>query len=262
MSLLAGKVIVVCGAGVSLGRETVAVALREGAEVVFCDIDGDQVARVQADLDPSGTHSLGLQANMVTPGDAERVAERAGARFGRCDGLIQTAAVFGGGTLMDGDFDDYANVMNVNFLGTLRMIRAMVPLMRLVGGGSIVIIGSTVAHVPTTEFPETMPYAASKGALTSASHYLARELGGDGIRVNTVLPGFKWGARLQHTVPLLAKQLGIEPEELIERFRARLALYRFADDESVANASVFFCSEYAKNITGQQLVVDGGGLLH
>ena len=99
-------------------------------------------------------------------------------------------------------------------------------------------------------------------ALTSASHYLARELGGDGIRVNTVLPGFKWGARLQHTVPLLAKQLGIEPEELIERFRARLALYRFADDESVANASVFFCSEYAKNITGQQLVVDGGGLLH
>lgn len=261
MGLLEGKVVVVCGAGPSLGQQMVSTALREGAKVVYGDCDPDQIDSVRKALDPTSDCSLGREMDMSNPGDPEKLVDETVERFGRCDAVVQTAAAFGGGRLLSGEFDDFRRILEVNFLGTLRMVRAAVPAMRAVGGGAVVIIGSVVAIRPATEYPDTMPYAASKGALASAARYIAHEVGAAGIRINTVIPGFKWGASLEQHLPQMAASMGLEPAELLARFRAPLALKRFGDDESVADAAAFFCSDYAKNITGQQLVVDGGGLL-
>jgi NAD(P)-dependent dehydrogenase (short-subunit alcohol dehydrogenase family) len=262
LGLLEGKVIIVCGAGPSLGQEMVATVLREGGESVYFDLDPANVEAARAALDPEDKHSLGFPADMTAADTGDKVIAAAVDRFGRCDGLIQTAAVFGGGSLRSGDFDSYRRILEVNFFGTLRMIRSAVPAIRSAGGGGIVIIGSVVAIRPALEYPDTMPYAASKGALESAARYIAHEIGPDGIRINTILPGFKWGAVWENRLPELAHAQGVEPDELIDRFRSPLALKRFGDDLAVANAAAFFCSDYSFNITGQQLVVDGGGLLH
>ena len=258
MISLRNKVILVSGVGPGLGRSTAAAVLRCGGVAVLGDLDGDAVARIASELDPQGDRIASIACDITDPSMCERTVALAADRFGRLDGLVNVAAHSSAvGGLLDGNLDDWDLVSRVNVKGTLQMTRAAVPLMAASGGGSIVIVGS-IAAIHSVEGIPQLIYGTSKAALVSATHYLARELGPRGIRVNTISPGWKWGAMLEEAISRRSAEQGKTVEEYMAPVRESHPLRRYTDDGEVSNTIAFFCSDLAPSITGQVLYIDGG----
>lgn len=254
------RVVLVSGVGPGLGREVAAAALREGACVALGDLDADRLEAIRAELDPAGTRSLTARVDITGDAQCQALVEGAAGRFGRIDGLVHVAALDTAvGGLMEGGVEDWEAASRVNVTGTLRMTRAAVPQLR-VRGGSIVVIGTVAAFRPRAEVLR-FAYATSKGALLTAARYLARELGPAGIRVNTIAPGWKWGPVLADWARSEADRRGISFDDMVAEMRAEVSLRQLASDADIANVVVFFLSELSSKVTGQTLVVDGGGYL-
>jgi NAD(P)-dependent dehydrogenase (short-subunit alcohol dehydrogenase family) len=126
------------------------------------------------------------------------------------------------------------------------------------GGGSIVLIGTQAAFLPSTA---QIAYGASKGALKTAMYYMAKELGPKKIRVNTVVPTWMWGPPVEAYVKMMAKQRGVSTDVVIGEITARMPLGEIPQDGDVAEAVVFFCSDRARMISGQYLMVNAAELM-
>ncbi|WP_432842556.1 SDR family oxidoreductase [Dactylosporangium sp. CA-092794] len=261
MGVLDGLVVLVSGSGPGLGRATAAAALREGAGVVLADRQGDVLEQTHAEVDPGGERSVAVRADITSAEDCAAAVAAARDRFGRLDGLVNVAAVDNANGGLDVALDDWDRTAAVNIRGTIQMTRAAVPLIREGGrGGSVVLIGSTMARMPGRTAPR-LAYGMSKGALASAVYHLAGELGPDAIRVNNVSPGFKLGPVLDGYFRTEAQRRGVSYDEVADVYRAEVLLPELATDEDVANTAVFFLSGWSKAITGQTVFVDGGDVL-
>jgi NAD(P)-dependent dehydrogenase (short-subunit alcohol dehydrogenase family) len=180
-------------------------------------------------------------------------------RFGAADALVQVAAYEGAfGGLHDADLEKWRRSFDTNVLGSVQMVRAVAPRMKQAGRGSLVLIGSQSMWAPA--LPQA-GYAASKGALLSALYYLTQELGPDGIRVNMVVPSWMWGPPVESFVRLRAKSEGRSEDEVVAEIAGGIPLRRIIPDEEVAEAAVFLCSDRARGISGQTLLVNGGELM-
>jgi len=125
--------------------------------------------------------------DITKEGDCEALVAAAEERFGGVDCVVNNAASTARGiTLEDGAIDDWRPVFEVNFFGSLRLVKAAIPALKRSQGGSVVFVGSQIVR---RVFAGRGPYASSKAALLTAAQVLARELGPYGIRVNTVVPG-------------------------------------------------------------------------
>ncbi|MFI6879169.1 SDR family oxidoreductase [Streptomyces sp. NPDC050400] len=259
--LLAGKTVIVSGVGAGLGHQVAAAVVRDGGNAVLGARTEANLAKAAGELDPAGTRTAYRATDITDETQCAALAELARERFGGVDAVVHVAAwdsYFGG--LEDADFDTWREVVDVNLLGTLRMTRACLPALKE-RGGSVVIIGTQSAVAAPSQVRQAA-YAASKGALTSAMYSLARELGPHRIRVNTVLPGWMWGPPVQAYVQFTAHTEGVPEDEVLGRLTERMALPELATDGDVADAAVFFASDRARAITGQQLLVNAGELMH
>ncbi|MFJ8313089.1 MULTISPECIES: SDR family oxidoreductase [unclassified Streptomyces] len=258
--LLSGKTVIVSGVGAGLGHQVAAAVVRDGGNAVLGARTEANLAKSAAEIDPDGAHAAYLPTDITDESQCEALAALAAARFGGIDAVVHVAAwdsYFGG--LQDADFATWQRVVDVNLLGTLRMTRACLPALKR-RGGSVVIIGTQSAVAAPSQVRQAA-YAASKGALTSAMYSLARELGPDRIRVNTVLPGWMWGPPVQAYVQFTAHTDGVPEEEVLARLTERMALPELATDGDVADAVVFLASDRARSITGQSLLVNAGELM-
>ena len=145
-----------------------------------------------------------------------------------------------------------------SFSFSVQIARVAAAAMRERGGGSIVLIGSQAFVKPIT--PQ-IAYAASKGALRTAMLYMAKDLGPDRIRVNTVVPTWMWGPMVELYVGVQAKQRGISTDELIAEIVSDMVIPEIPADEDVAEAVVFLSSDRARFITGQDLLVNSGQVM-
>jgi NAD(P)-dependent dehydrogenase (short-subunit alcohol dehydrogenase family) len=257
--ILAGKTVVVCGAGGGLGREVARCALRDGANVVLGARTRARLEALAKELDPSGRRVASQVADATDPADCEALARAAAERFGSLDALVQVAAldaVFGG--LAEADLEDWRRTYETNVIGSVQMIRAAVPHLERAGGGSVVLIGSQASLLPLV--PQ-LAYAASKGALVSAMYHLAKELGRKRIRVNTVVPTWMWGPPVEGYLQAQAEQRGTTLEAQVREVTARMAIPEIPADEDVAEAVVFLASDRARMITGQSILVNAGELM-
>ncbi|MGC0331320.1 NAD(P)-dependent dehydrogenase (short-subunit alcohol dehydrogenase family) [Streptomyces sp. SAI-170] len=260
MSLLAGRTVVVSGVGAGLGHRVAAAVVRDGGNAVLGARTQAHLAATAAEVDPGGAHTAYRATDIADEAQCEALAALAHERFGRIDAVVHVAAwdgYFGG--LADADFTTWQKVIDVNLLGTLRMTRACLPLLK-VRGGSVVFIGTQSAVAAPSQVRQAA-YATSKGALTSAMYSLARELGPDRVRVNTVLPGWMWGPPVQAYVRFAAHTEGVEESEVLRRLTDRMALPDLATDADVADAAAFLVSDRARAITGQSLLVNAGELM-
>ncbi|MGW1542529.1 SDR family oxidoreductase [Streptomyces sp. NPDC002309] len=261
MSLLAGRTVVVSGVGAGLGHQVAAAVVRDGGNAVLGARTEENLAKSAAAIDPDGARTAYRATDITDEGQCEALAGLARERFGGIDAVVHVAAwdsYFGG--LADADFATWLSVLDVNLLGSLRMTRASLPGMRERGGGSVVFIGTQSAVAAPSQVRQAA-YAASKGALTSAMYSLARELGPDRIRVNTVLPGWMWGPPVQAYVRFTAHTEGVPEEEVLARLADRMALPELATDGDVADAVAFLASDRARAVTGQSLLVNAGELM-
>ena len=247
-----GKVAIVTGGAMGIGRAIVEALLAEGANVVIADRDGAEQA-AQA-LDNAQNSVVGVACDVSSQRDTEAMASAALEAFGRIDVLVNNAGVYSSLELKpfeDLDIDEWRRVLEVNVIGQAMATRAVVPAMRRQGGGSIINLSS---GTPFKGVPFMLHYVASKGAVNAMTKALAKELGGADIRVNAVAPGFT----LSDGVLKNPHQL----EKLQEISRQARVIQRDQHPDDIVGAVIYFASQDSAFVTGQTLVVDGGAYFH
>lgn len=262
MGLLDGRVVLITGVGPGLGKVMAELVLEQGGSAALADISAEALEDAQHELDPRAERTERCLVDLQDAGSIEQAVATIRHRFGRLDAVVQVAAYAGAFDLLeDRTVDNWKLTSDINVAGTLRVIKAATDLIAESGGGAVAIVGSTAGVLPTPVYTQTA-YGISKAALIGATHYLARELGPKGIRVNNVAPGYKMGPALQTAFESWAAEAGAPVEAVTEPILNTLALRRFADDRDVANALLYFITDLSRNVTGQTLYVDGGMILH
>ena len=178
---------VVTGAGSGIGRALALRLAQDGASVVIADLRSYDVAAA-AIARATGARTLGLEVDVASESQVERMAAETARAFGRLDILVNNAAIFSALELRPFEqiaADEWRKVMEVNTLGVFLCCRACVPHMRRGGFGRIINLAS---GAPLKGVPFFLHYIASKGAVIAMTRGLARELGRDNIRVNSVAP--------------------------------------------------------------------------
>jgi len=248
-----GKVIVITGAARGIGQEYARSFGAAGARIVAADISDcsatiDLVKKGRAD-------AIGVKLDVADAASAMAMAQAATNAFGRVDGLVNNAALYA--TLRGGRFDtiaeaDWDATMAINVKGIWNCCKAVVPVMRQAGGGSIVNISSLAA---TYGMPFGLHYTTSKAAVIGLSRGLARELGRDGIRVNALAPG---------TVLTDATRefFGQKFEKAVERIRTDQTIQRSLMPVDLVGTVMWLLSDASAFVTGQTISVDGGTVMH
>lgn len=245
MNLLENKTIIVTGAGGNIGQAYCRGFLEMGANVVAADL-ADIAA--EATRWGHGDRLLTVTANVLSQQDCERMAKAAVEKFNRIDGLLNNAGFFKSasfGSFLDIPAEEWDLCYQVNVRGTWQCIKAVHPQMKRQGQGSIVNISS---NTPYKGVPNFLHYVSSKAAIVGLSRALAREVGGDGIIVNTLCPD------LIPDDDIVARQ-GTAADE---RTVAGRCLKRTQLPQDMVGTAAFLFSDLAGFVTGQSLLVNGG----
>ncbi len=247
---LAGKVAIVAGGGargegIGNGRAAAILLARAGASVFVVDRDGalaqNTVDMIAAEDGAAAAH----EADLTDEAQCEAMIAAAVARFGRLDILDNNIGIGSSATDVEERQEKWERVMRVNVEAMFLTSKYAVPAMIAGGGGAIVNISSISALRPRG----LTAYSASKGAVIALSRAMAVDHAGDGIRVNCIAPGPVF-------TPMVDRD-GMS-DAARERRRTSSPLEVEGEGWDIGNAVVFLCSDWARYITGQTLVVDGG----
>lgn len=255
--LLAGKTIIVTGAARGIGQAYSLALAAQGAAVVVADIldTGDTVAQIKA---VGAGSAIGVPLDVTNIESCRAMAAAALAINGRIDGLINNAALFGpsdktkGAELMPFDAIDeqaWDGMMAVNVKGAWNCCKAAAPAMREQNYGKIVNISSNTVALGAAHL---LHYVVSKGAIATMTRCLAKELGPEGIRVNTIAPGF---IQSQASIDIMDK---FDAHAITGEMKNVCALGREQYPDDLVGSAVYLCSELSDFVSGQTLYVDGG----
>lgn len=241
--MLKNKVAIVTGGTRGIGYAIVKAFLQEGATVALFGSRQETVDKAVQSLKEEGYSVMGLCPNLSSYEEVEKAINKVKNAYGRIDILVNNAGVSAREPLYNYDPASFDKVMNLNVNSIFYAVKAVAPIMKEQGGGSIVNTSSMVSIYGQSA---GVAYPASKFAVNGLTKSLARELGKDNIRVNAVLPGV---TRTDMVAAL--------PPEMVARVSASIPLGRVGEPEEVANAFVFLASDKASYITGAMLSVDG-----
>ncbi|MFT7597204.1 MAG: 3alpha(or 20beta)-hydroxysteroid dehydrogenase [Acidimicrobiales bacterium] len=233
-----GKVTLITGAAQGQGEAEARLFAAEGATVVMTDVNAALGEAVAADIGATFlTHDVSSAADWAT------VMERVVADHGQLDGLVNNAAIFERNRLVDTTEDQLRRMLDINVMSVFFGMQAAAPVMTEAAGGSIVNI-SSVAGLRGA--PGSFAYGASKFAVTGMTKTASYELGAQGIRVNSIHPGFIDTAMLP------------DNQKVRDNMTKLVPLGRVAEAEEVARLALFLVSDDSSYTTGSEYVVDGG----
>lgn len=247
---LAGKVAIVTGAGQGIGEATAIRLAEEGASIACVDIHGETAARTAGSIDSSGGRAIAVTADIATEEGNRLMAEETANRFGGLDIFHANAAVQLMARLEDTSLEAWDRLQSTNLRGVFLGIRAVMPLLRARGGGSVIITSSLLGIVGDVDMPA---YGATKGGLRAMSRSLAAAHGPENIRFNTICPG---DVDTPLNIEFLEAQAN--PEDARRAITDRYPLRRFASPRDIANVVLFLASDEAAYVNGTDIVVDGG----
>ncbi len=238
---LQGRVAVVTGSAGGIGLAICEQLLSMGAQVVRADI-GNPAMPVEVE------RSLSLHCDIADPASVAAMATQVRARFGRCDVLVNNAAITAKPVgLEDFPLDVWDRIFRVNLRGALLCAQALVPMMFERGSGSIVNVASIAAQVST----RVGAYGPAKGALRALTHQMAVEWGPRGLRANTVSPGMV-------RTPL--SEPHYSDASVLTSRTSRIPARRIGRPEDIAGAVAFLACDASAYVNGQDIVADGGFL--
>ena len=251
---IADAVVVITGAAHGIGATYARRLVDDGAAVVVVDLDAEGAEKLAGELREAGGRALAFRADVSSEDDVAAMAEATVAEFGTITGLVNNAAVFSVVPMSRAPFDEitldeWDLMMRVNVRGPWQVSKAVIPAMRQAGYGKIVNISSGTALKGSAS---RIHYVTSKAAILGFTKVLAREVGGDGIRVNCVAPG-----------STLSEEA---PDESTIAYRntqvSGRAIQRVMLPQDVVGAVRFMLGPESDFVTGQTLVVDGGSHMH
>jgi NAD(P)-dependent dehydrogenase (short-subunit alcohol dehydrogenase family) len=251
MNRLSGKVAIVTGAALGLGRSSALRMAEEGAVVAVLDMMDKEGGDLARDIRASGGEAHFWHCDVSREAEVASVIDAVAARYGRIDALVNNAGVSGVNkpthevTEAEWDF-----VQGINVKGVFFCTKHAIPHLKRAGGGSIINLSSIYGLVGGADVP---PYHASKGAVRLMSKTDALIYAPDRIRVNSIHPGFIWTPMVEHHL----KSLG-EVEEGRKAADALHPLGHIGEPDDIAWGVVYLASDEAKFVTGAELVIDGG----
>lgn len=246
---LAGRKILITGAGSGIGRETAELIAREGATLALVDRDA---AAAEATARSAGGTAYGL--DVTDAAEVERIVARAARDMDGIDGILNSAGILTMASIDDLGVEEFRRVLDVNILGTFNVCKAALPFLRKAGetgDASIVNIASAQALLPSLT---GSAYAASKAGVMMFSKSIAKELA-PAIRVNVVCPGAT-------ATPMTDS--GVAPDDIAgrEALASVYAMKRLCEPDQIASGILFLMSREASAVTGVALAIDNGRTYH
>ncbi len=246
MSRLADRVVVVTGASSGIGRAIALRCTREGARVVASGRREEALRALAAEAPDGAVHVHA--ADLAAPGAPEATIAAAVSGLGRLDGVIHAAGTVRRGEDLRATGDEELRAFLDENLGvTLRIARAALAAMTAAGGGSLVLVGSQLAHIGAPGYPS---YTAAKGGVTALARALAVDAGPSGVRVNVLAPGVVRTPLAYVNRP--------DFDDQVEAIAARHPLRRIGEPDDMGGPAVFLLSDDSAWMTGQTVIVDGG----
>ncbi|PNY81039.1 SDR family NAD(P)-dependent oxidoreductase [Deinococcus koreensis] len=256
---LSGKVAVVTGGSVGIGRAVARGLAAEGVHLALCARNQERLSGVADEIRQAfGVRVLGVAADVSVAADLERFVEAVGAEYGGADLLINNAGTGSEETILGAPDEKWQHYWELHVMAAVRLSRALAPGMAARGGGVILNNASICASQPLGYEPI---YNVTKAALVMFSKCLANELIAQGIRVNALSPGLVMTPDWQKTARLLTEGKEQTWEAYLENIAHENApIGRFAIPEEIADFAVFLCSPRASYSVGSTYYVDGGWL--
>ena len=258
---LEGKVAIVTGPAKGMGAAITLALAREGVDLCLAGRDMAAIEPVFSDVRKIGRKAIQVQCDVTSEKEVTHAVEKTLKSFnGRIDILVNVAGGRGPleTTAWDTPPEAFDSIVELNMKGCFLTMRAVTPVMQKQRSGKIVNIGGTFGLRGRAL---RMAYSASKWGLRGITKAFALELGPYNINVNNVCPGMVDGPRFQKVCEEMSKRLGISREEAMRKHAEEYALKRVSTDDDIANAVLFYASDVSRQITGQDIAVDGGWVI-
>ena len=253
MNRFQDRVAVVTGGAGGIGGATVELLAREGAKVVFADIEEELGQALEASVKATGGEATYTKAQVEVEAQAAGIIDLALERYGRLDVLVNNAGIRAYEKVTEASAQSWERMLGVNLLGYAFCAKAAIPAMSNgpAKGGNIVNVASIRSVVAGRSTPQ---YDTTKAAIMGLTRAMAGDHAQDGIRVNAVGPGPIYTRFHQNR----AAAANIEEDEFVARFGADTLMKRPGRPDEIAKAIAFLASDDASYITGTCLYVDGG----
>ena len=244
---------IITGGGRGLGKAFALKYAEEGAKLFLPDISLERAQETVKEINAKGGQAAAMLADISDEASTKKMADEAVKLYGKIDILVNNAAIWAGLNITPWDawkVEDWEKIFKVNVIGTWLVCKAVAPVMAKAKKGKIINIASNVAQVPAAQV--FLPYACSKGTMYTFTHAMARALGGSGINVNAIAPGYT------------TTQASLDQRDSEGTFKlatGEQSFQRRENPDDLLGAAVFLASAVSDFITGQVLYVDGGTVM-
>lgn len=253
---LTGKRALVTAASRGLGFATAKCLVEEGADVVICSRDGDKVAQAVAELAEISTGQIaGMAADVSNAEDVAQLIEFAVESLGGLDILVTNAGGPPGGTFDSTSMADWERGVELTLMSTVRLVKLALPHLRQSEAGAILTVTSVSVKQP---IPGILLSNVIRPGVIGLTKSLSQELGAEGIRVNSILPGWTRTERVENLLAYNMQANSTTREQEIARNTAAIPLGRMGEPEEFGRVAAFLVSEAASYVTGTMVQVDGG----
>lgn len=257
--MLDNKVVVISGVGPALGTTLARRCAEAGADLVLAARTAERLTEVADQVKALGRRAVAVSTDITDDEQVANLVTRSLEEFGKIDVLINNAfRVPSMKPLADTTFQHIRDAIELTVLGALRISQGFTPALAEAKGSVVNVNSMVIRHSQ----PKYGAYKMAKAALLAMSHSLSTELGAQGIRVNTVAPGYIWGGTLQSYFTHQAGKFGTTVEEIYDAAAAGSDLKRLPTEDEVASAILFLASDLASGITGATLDVNCGEYKH
>jgi len=259
---LDGKVAVVTGGAMGIGKGIAKILAGAGANVMVADVNMEGANETVEEIRATGGKAAAVRADITVVANAPKLVEATVKKFGGLDILVNNAGIMQIMPFLDVTEALYDRTLDINLKGMFFCSQAAArEMIRQGKGGRIINIASLAAFLPT---PPLAHYCASKGGVVSLTRAMAKELVSHGILVNAVVPGGVVTPGAAATTDEIIKMTGQLPKEIedeLTSFMTRILLNRVAEPEDIGNVVLFLASPASKYLVGSVVVADGGVLL-
>lgn len=254
--MVKNKVLFITGAASGIGYEIGAAFLKNGARVVFSDIDGDKVEQATQELTKSGYSCLGIKCDVTQESELKKALEQAVSHFGQLDVLINNAGLQHVAAFEDFPTEKFELMIKVMLTAPFMAIKQVLPLMKKQGSGRIINMSSINGLVG---FAGKAAYNSSKHGVIGLTKVAALEAASYGVTVNALCPGYVDTPLVRNQLQDLANNRGVTLDKALEEVIYPLVPQkRLLSVQEVADYAMFLASDKAKGVTGQAVVIDGG----